>query len=158
MQVQMKYGKNELPLVFRDDWDVTVIKKIGMPVLQSPEEEVRLAFSRPIGSGTLAEEARGNNTACILICDITRPVPNDVILSALIKELNAAGIHSDKISVLVATGLHRPNEGRELLELIGNQWVMNTVRVFNHFARNDGDHVDLGTTTRGTPVKVDRRF
>ncbi|RLB15428.1 MAG: nickel-dependent lactate racemase [Deltaproteobacteria bacterium] len=158
MQVQMKYGKNGLPLFFPDDWDVTVIKKIGMPVLQSPKEEVRLAFSRPIGSGTLAEEVRGNNTACILICDITRPVPNDVILSALIKELNAASIHSDNISVLVATGLHRPNEGRELLELIGNQWVMNTVRVFNHFARNDGDHVDLGTTTRGTPVKVDRRF
>ena len=158
MQVRMKYGKKGLPLNFPDDWDVTVIKKKGMPVLQSPEEEVRLAFSRPIGSGTLAEEAKGGQSVCILICDITRPVPNGVILFSLIKELHAAGIHSDKITVLVATGLHRPNEGKELLELIGNQWVLDTVQVSNHFARNGDDHVYLGTTTRGTPVKVDRRF
>jgi len=32
------------------------------------------------------------------------------------------------------------------------------VRVANHFARNDADHVDLGATSRGTPVKLDRRF
>ena len=158
MQVQMKYGKNGLPLVFPNDWDVTVIKKKGMPVLQSPEEKVRLALARPIGSGTLAEEAKGQNTACILICDITRPVPNGVILSGVIKELSAAGINPDNITALVATGLHRPNQGKELLELIGNQWVLDTVKVLNHFARNDDEHVYLGTTTRGTPVKVDRRF
>ena len=154
----MKYGKKGLPLHFPDDWNVTVIKKKEMPLLQSPDEGVRLAFSRPIGSGTLAEEAKGQNTACILICDITRPVPNGIILSKLIKELHAAGLRFDDITVLVATGLHRPNEGRELLELIGNQWVLDTVKVFNHFARNDDDHVYLGTTSRGTPVKVDPRF
>jgi len=32
------------------------------------------------------------------------------------------------------------------------------VRVQNHYARNDADHVDLGATSRGTPVKLDRRF
>jgi nickel-dependent lactate racemase len=61
--------------------------------------------------------------------------------------------------VLVATGLHRPNEGEELEELVGSSWVMETVRVANHFARDDAAHVDLGATpTRGTPVRLDRRF
>ena len=33
------------------------------------------------------------------------------------------------------------------------------MRVVNHFARDDADHVDLGATaTRGTPVSIDRRF
>src|SRR6202023_1658492 len=59
----------------------------------------------------------------------------------------------------VATGLHRPNEGEELKRLVGDPWVLDTVRVVNHFARSDVDHVDLGRTrTRGTPAKVDRRF
>ncbi len=58
----------------------------------------------------------------------------------------------------MATGLHRPNEGEELAELVGDPWVMQTVRVANHYARNDADHVDLGATARGTPVKLDRRF
>jgi nickel-dependent lactate racemase len=65
----------------------------------------------------------------------------------------------DAITVLVATGLHRPNEGAELEELVGSSWVMETVRVENHFARDDAAHVDLGTTpARGTPVKLDRRL
>jgi len=126
--------------------------------LQSPEEKVRLSFSRPIGSRTLGDEVKGHQSVCILICDITRPVPNGAILSALIKELQAAGVKSDKITVLVATGLHRPNEGKELLELVGSRWVLDTVKVFNHFGRNDDDHIYLGTTTRGTQAKVDRRF
>ena len=61
--------------------------------------------------------------------------------------------------MLVATGLHRPNEGPELAEVIGDPWVMDTVVVANHVARDADSHVDLGVTpTRGTPVSIDRRF
>ena len=63
------------------------------------------------------------------------------------------------ITVLVATGLHRPNEGAELAELVGDPWVLETVTVANHFAEIDDDHVLLGkTSTRGTVVRIDRRF
>ncbi len=61
----------------------------------------------------------------------------------------------DRITILVATGLHRPNEGEELRDVVGDDWVLNAVRVVNHFARNDEDHVDLGFTSRGTPIKLD---
>ena len=60
--------------------------------------------------------------------------------------------------MLVATGLHRPNLGAELEELIGDPWVLRTVRVENHYARNQQDHVDLGLTAHGTRVLLDRRF
>jgi nickel-dependent lactate racemase len=61
--------------------------------------------------------------------------------------------------VLVATGLHRPNEGSELEELLGDPWVQRHVTVANHAARCDADHVTLGCTpTRGTVVRLDRRF
>ena len=77
----------------------------------------------------------------------------------MIETMVAAGIPLDGITILVATGLHRPNEGEELAELVGDPWVLANVRVENHFARNDADHVDLGrTATRGTPVELDRRF
>jgi nickel-dependent lactate racemase len=54
--------------------------------------------------------------------------------------------------------LHRPNEGAELEELVGDPWVLRTVRVENHFARSDADHILLGTTPAGTVVRLDRRF
>ncbi|MDQ2802315.1 MAG: nickel-dependent lactate racemase, partial [Pseudomonadota bacterium] len=98
-------------------------------------------------------------SAAIAICDITRPVPNHLFLRPLIETLIGAGIAAERIVVLVATGLHRPNLGPELEELIGDPWVLRTVRVENHYARNDDDHVTLGATaTRGTVVRLDRRF
>ena len=158
MHIDLRYGKGTYRLDLDPAWDVTVIRKPEMPLLADPVGAVRTALAQPVGARPLAEEARGAKSACILVCDITRPVPNGLFLPLLVRELIDAGIPADGITILVATGLHRPNEGAELAELVGDPWVMQTVRVLNHFARNDADHVDLGATSRGTPVKLDRRF
>jgi len=93
---------------------------------------------------------------------ISVELPRDArahILRPMIETMLAAGIAAADITVLVATGLHRPNEGAELAELVGDDWVLKTVSVVNHFALNDDDHIDLGeTATRSTPVKLDKRF
>jgi len=154
----MKYGRKGLLLELPDDMDVSVIRGRKMPLLRDPMGEVRSALSRPTGCGTLAEQARGCGSACILVCDITRPVPNHVVLPVLIETLIDAGLRPDSITILVATGLHRPNEGEELRELIGSERVLETVKVVNHFARNDDDHLFLGATSGGLPVSLDRRF
>ncbi len=158
MKVELSYGRGTLPVEFPEDLEVTVIRKPPMPVLPDPSAAVRAALARPVGAPPLVHEAKGKKTACILICDITRPVPNALLLQPLIRELLVAGVPASGITVLVATGLHRPNLGAELEELIGDPWVLRTVRVENHYARNDDDHVDLGFTAAGTPVKLDRRF
>ena len=86
-------------------------------------------------------------------------MPNGLFLPVLVRALLDAGLRPEGIKVLVATGLHRPNEGAELEELVGSRWVLDTVEVANHFARDDAAHVDLGTTRgHGVPVKLDRRL
>ncbi|MEM5786915.1 MAG: nickel-dependent lactate racemase [Syntrophobacteraceae bacterium] len=158
MQVKINYGRQGLTIDFPNSWDLTVFEKEPMPLLADPTSAVLDALANPVGSDPLRREAAGKRSACILICDITRPVPNSIILPPLIRELLKAGIEAKNITVLVATGLHRPNEGEELRELVGSDWVLDTVNVVNHFARNDADHVLIGTTSRGVPVKLDRRL
>jgi lactate racemase len=158
MRLELNYGRTGLPLELPDLWNITVIRKPPMPVHSDPVAAVRLALSNPVAASPLAREAKGLRSACILICDITRPVPNGLLLPQILRQLLDSGMQPANITVLVATGLHRPNEGAELEELVGDPWVLRTVRVENHFARNDLDHVDLGRTPRGTPVKLDRRF
>jgi lactate racemase len=158
MRVEMSYGKGTLPVELSPDWNVTVIRKPDMPVIADPVAALESAFDAPVGTKPLDVLARDAKSACILICDITRPVPNGLILGPLIRRLLGAGIARENITVLVATGLHRPNEGAELEELIGDPWVLKTVRVENHFARNDSDHIHVGTTTKGNVVRLDRRL
>ena len=152
--VALRYGRGELAVRLAPGWRATVLRKPPMPVLDAPEAAVAGALAR----AGLAERARGARSACIAICDITRPVPNGAILPPLIRALLGAGIAAGAITALVATGLHRPNEGAELRELVGDPWVLETVRVANHFARDDAAHVHVGTTSRGNAARIDRRF
>ena len=159
MHVDLPFGKSTLKLDLPEGVNATVIRKPPLPALPDPAAAVREALDRPIGAPPLGELARGKSSACILICDNTRPVPNRLFLQPIIRDMMEAGIAADRITVLVATGLHRPNEGEELAELVGDPWVLETVNVANHFARNDADHVDLGVTPgRGVPVKLDSRL
>ena len=153
------YGRGQMPVSLPAGALAQVIRKPGLAKLADPVAAIQAAFASPVNAPPLAELARGKQSACILICDITRPVPNRLFLRPMIDILTAAGIPLARISIVVATGLHRPNEGKELDELVGDPWVMANVSVANHFADNDADHVDLGVTaTRGTPVTIDRRF
>jgi nickel-dependent lactate racemase len=158
MQVPLRYGKKGLTVDIPGSWDVTIVSRKPMALLPDPAAAVERALDNPSGSGRVDAEARGARTACILVCDITRPVPNGLLLRPLITRLRDAGLDRKSITVLVATGLHRPNEGEELAAVIGDPWVFDNAAVVNHFARRDQDHVLLGTTSQDIPVRLDRRF
>ncbi len=158
MQVELRYGRGNLPVSLPESVQITLIRKPQMPALRDPDAAFRAALRDPVGARPLLEEARGKRTACILICDITRPVPNALLLRPVIETLLEAGLPRTNIVVLVATGLHRPNVGDELAELVGDPWVFGHARVENHDARDDPAHADLGRTRSGMPVKLDRRF
>jgi nickel-dependent lactate racemase len=76
----------------------------------------------------------------------------------LIETLTGAGISKEDILILVATGLHRPNGGDELREIVGSDEVFDSIRVENHFARDREAHKELGKTSGGIPIMIDRRF
>lgn len=159
MTIELLYGRGTMEVRLPEDIAVDVIRKKPMPVFSDPGGAIAEALANPRGTAPLATMAQGKRSACILICDITRPVPNGLFLRPLIEQLMAAGVPASGITVLVATGLHRPNEGDELAELVGDPWVLETVTVANHFAEQADDHVDLGhTPKRGVPVKLDRRL
>ena len=159
MIVELLYGKGRLPLRLSDDWDVAVVAKPPMPLVADVPAAVRRTFAAPVGCPPLTELARSKRSACVLVCDVTRPVPNGLFLRPLLETLLRAGIDADNIAVLVATGLHRSNEGDELAAVLGDPWVAQNVAVANHHAEDDAAHVDLGlTATRATPTKLDRRF
>lgn len=123
-----------------------------MPLLEDPNSAVEEALAPLMVIG------RRSTAVCILVCDITRPVPNGLFLPVLVRNLQRAGIKRENITILIATGLHRPNLGDELAELLGDGSLLNQVNVVNHDATNEHDHIDLGTTRSGTPVLIDRRF
>src|SRR5271165_5729641 len=143
MRIQLDYGRTGLEVELPDDRLVGPLSIRPAVPLSDPEKAIADAIDRPIASRPLAELARGRRNACILICDVTRPVPNGLILPPILGILEAQGIARKNILILVATGLHRPNEGTELEEMVGPE-VAAHYRIENHHGKQLDEHVYLG--------------
>src|SRR5690349_13248286 len=157
MQVTLDYGRTGLPVTLPDDRTLGPLAIRPAAPLADPAAALDAALADPIGTRPLAALARGRTDACILICDITRPVPNKLILPPVLRTLEAAGMPRDQILILNATGLHRPNEGVELVEMVGEEVVLN-YRIENHHGKVKGEHTYPGTTPNGVPAWIDTRY
>ena len=160
-QIQMKltldYGKTGLEVTLPDEGIVGPLAIHPAVPLADPESVLHHALENPIGTPSLREIAKGRKNACVLVCDITRPVPNSLILPPLLKILEESGIARNKILILIATGMHRPNEGAELEELVGT-FVYQNYRIENHNGTILEEQTYLGTTKRGVPIWIDTRY
>ena len=157
MRVRLEYGRAGLEVELPDR---NVVKCLGyqpVPPIDDAAAAVRRALAAPCGTPSLAELARGRRSACIAICDITRPVPNRLILEPLLATLEASGIPREGILILVATGLHRPSTPAEKVEMLGPT-IAQRYQVADHDGHDLVGHTYLGTTPRGVPAWIDSRF
>ena len=120
----------------------------------SGREIVRQALAAPIGSPCLRELARGKRSCVIIISDHTRPVPSKDILPEMFTELEA-GSPGIAITLLVATGFHRPTTTAELETKLGPD-ILKRVRVILHDSRNPDSNVKVGVLPSGAPCVIDR--
>lgn len=157
MRVTLDYGRTGLEVELPDDRVVGPLAIKPAPPLGDPAGAVEDLLAQPIGTVPLAELASGRKSACILVSDITRPVPNEMILKPLLRTLEWAGIRRDQITLLIATGLHRPNLGAELIEMLGPE-IPERYRIENHHGTVKEEHTYLGTTPKGVPVWLDHRY
>jgi len=157
MRVTLDYGRTGLDVDLPDGRFVGPLAIKPAPPLANVQAAIADALQNPIGARPLAELARGRRDACILVCDITRPVPNRLVLPPLLHTLEAQGLARRDILILIATGLHRPNEGPELAEMLGPELVAN-YRIENHHGKDLAEHEFLGVTPQGAPAYIDRRY
>jgi nickel-dependent lactate racemase len=140
-----------------EGFDYRVLEARSAVPLDDPATAIERALDAPVGCPPLSEIARGKRSAAISICDITRPAPNREVLPPVLARLEAAGIPRSGITVLIATGLHRPATEAEIREICGEE-IAARYRVLNHHAREFSEHRSLGKTSSGTRVYIDDRF
>jgi nickel-dependent lactate racemase len=138
------------------DWvDVAVVECNELPTVADEERAIREAVWNPIGSVRLSEMVRPGQKAAIVVTDITRKLPEDIIVPILIDELVAGGIRADDITAVVATGTHRPNTSEELADMFGQDTV-SKIRFVNHDPWDRRRLVELGKSRRGIPLSVNK--
>ena len=158
MQVRLQYGTEGLLLDYPDtpNFQGVLYPEPAKP-LDNPEQILEQALTRPTAAPPLREIAAGRRNAVIVISDITRPVPNRLLLPGILAELERAGLDAAQITILIATGIHRPNEGAELEQLVGRA-IAERYRVVNHFSKRPDDMVLVGEIGDAVPAYVNRTY
>ncbi|MFH2091355.1 MAG: nickel-dependent lactate racemase [Pseudomonadota bacterium] len=154
MDIDLLCGEKHISLNVPDT--SIVLNPTTALAMANPTLAIEQAIEQPIGTAPLSKLAVGKKDACIVISDITRPVPNQILLPPILKTLETAGIPREKITILIATGMHRPNVGKELESMVGAQ-IMENYTIINHFCRKEED-MRLVDTIDGAPIEINKHY
>jgi len=143
MSVDLPLGEGTIP-VDLPDCSVTVCEPpSGEPV--DVETVAHKAVAEPHGP-PLSEVVDPDDTVAIVVTDVTRATPDDVLLDVLLSELDAIGVAREQVTVIVGLGLHRPMTDAELDAALGEHADL----AGNH---DPGETVTVGTVD-GVPIEV----
>lgn len=113
------------------------------------------ALAHPIGSLPLSKLARPKDRVCIVFTDITRSSPDQLLVPAMLAELEKAGVQDKQITLLCGTGMHRSSTLAEKSEKLGAN-VITRYNIIDNEPQNLAALVDLGKTANGVPVQLHR--
>jgi nickel-dependent lactate racemase len=123
--------------------------------LEDVSGAIQDALSNPIGSFPLNERTKPGDKVCIAFTDSTRACPDHLLVPAMLKVLEKAGIKDEDITLLCATGMHRPSTRAEKIAKLGQENA-SRYRVIDNDPQNPASLVDLGMTRSGIPVQIHR--
>jgi nickel-dependent lactate racemase len=146
--MSLAYGRTRLAVDLPEG--TAVVTPVPTAAVPDVPGELRRALREPVSGPPLRERVRRGQTVAISACDVTRAQPRELMIPAVLEELDGI-VDLDDVVILVATGTHRANTDAELRAMFGDQ-VVNSVRIVNHDARAAGTHRFVGTFGDGVPV------
>ena len=133
---------------------VLTAKMHGFHAEKSQEQLVLDALEHPVGSPRLRELAKDKQKIVIVTSDHTRAVPSKITLPLLLKEIRSGNPQAD-ITILIATGLHRPTTEEEQRRMFGDEIVGHEKIAINN-AFDPEQFVELCTLPSGAVFQVNK--
>ncbi len=149
--IELGYGARPLPLTLPSGLEAEVLPPPSPPPVADLGAALAEALANPFGSRRLKELATARTRAVVIVSDASRHEPRAELFAAVRAELGA--LPDDRITLAVANGTHQPGpvEGLEL-----PAEVLRRHRVVNHDSRDESQLVEVGRTSRGTRLRVNR--
>lgn len=154
-EFEIPYSKSTLNFSIPATMSVDMATSISPSPVSDIPNAVRQALTNPIGSPPLSEIVKPGHKVCIVFTDITRSTPDDVLVPALLQELESSGVKDEDITLLCGTGMHRPSTEEEKRVILGQE-IASRYRVIDNQPQNRDALVDLGVTPGGVPVFTHR--
>jgi len=156
LKIKLPYGKTNKEVDIEDTRlkGVLLSKTHEYKPEKTETELVQDSLKNPTNSPPLEELAKGKKNIVIISSDHTRPVPSHITMPVLLETIRSTN-KDGKITILVATGAHRPSTDAELRDKYGDK-IVDSVNIEMHDSKNDNDMVDLGTLPSGGSLMLNK--
>jgi lactate racemase len=151
VETDIAYGRGRLRLALEAE---RIEPRAADPV-DDETAAVYRAFENPIGTPPLREIVRAGERVAIVVNDITRLARADLLLPPIVDTLNAAGIPDGDIFIVFALGIHRSQTDDERRLIVGDA-IVRRIRCFDHISTDDANLVEIGVTSFGNRVEINR--
>ena len=155
MKTKIPYHKTHIPIEIPDkNFVCSLVAHAEKFKMNGTEREiVERAMDNPIGSKSLEELVQGKRRMVIISSDHTRPVPSRVTMPIILRRIREAN-PDIKITILIATGFHRPTTRQELIDRYGEE-IVSKENIVVHRSRDD-EMADLGTLPSGGKLLLNK--
>jgi len=162
MEVHLPWGGSTLTLRVPGGWRLQFPEGTKEPGEgnTAPADErkaIRSALAKPADSERLADMDLAGKKVVLIVDDNTRPTPAHRFMDILLDELAAGGAAMEDVLLVPALGIHTPMTQEEMAAKVGQENLAR-IRWENHDAFDrEANHL-FGTTSRGTPVLLNRHL
>ena len=147
-KLHLPYGKDEICVTVPDGQLNGVLEPAPVSLdCISEETLVQRALENPIDSPRLCELVRGKQQIVIISSDHTRPLPSRITMPLLLQEIRLGNPKAD-ITILVATGMHRPTTEAELRAKYGDR-IVDEEKIAVHRATDEDNMMFFGILPSG---------
>jgi nickel-dependent lactate racemase len=151
--IHLKYGPTSMPFEYADD-RFEILSAAGDPPPLS-DVELNDKLDTPIGSDTLDDIIRPGETVLFVVPDATRRAACGQVINLLVRRFIANGTAPHEMSVIFATGIHRPVTESEKHEIL-TPFIAQRIKTMDHNPRDLVRLVRMGETSGGITVELDR--
>ena len=151
--IDLKYGKSAIPFEF----DGSQFDVLGLGNERPALSDVELGrkLDDPIDSRELEEIVNPGETVLLVVPDATRQTACGQVVNLVVRRLIANGTAPHEISIIFATGIHRPVTEAEKQAII-TPFIAQRIKTLNHGPRDLMQIVRVGETSGGIPVELNR--
>jgi len=156
LTVNEHYGDEVIQLPLPERWNVHRVEIACKDAPQLNDDEIRAAIDNTVGASTIDEQAKGKKGKIVVTCDdLSRPTPAGRVFPFIVEQLHNAGISDSQIFILGSFGCHHPMNLDAFARKLGDSVVAKYDCVNHNPFQN---LMNLGRTSRGTPVYVNQEF
>lgn len=153
----LPYGQGSKEIELDETLVLKEVRTKEFEPLKNIPYEVLEAIYHPIGCPPINEIIKPGQKIAFICNDPTRVANSFDFMPVLVNEMNKLGVKDEDMHIVFALGTHRPMTEEEMVQAVGKD-VASRLKMYNSLCNEQEDFKYFGTTSRGSPVWINKHL